>query len=621
MAAGEVQFTPETTVRLANIMAQPEVAQTNVRLESARQKHQAKQSEAALEVLSGEVIPSTRQDDETLLLQRISSKRNTEGRKTNPTEAHERRWLSESRRVVEQVRQFLEEGTLNNTVVGQVKAFIEGNSPAYSQALREYAAVGGDVNEYVRNWINNNPSFKKQLRDIYVKLMDKEAFKGDEATVRDLESQITELTAKLTGTVTEAQVNAAQIEVDNSETELRRLRVDINEYQTNKATLNELASDITGARADVANTSLQARHAFIESQITAINAALGTLTPGTPDYSRAVNTLNTLQSDRDFLRYRQAQETVRKYDSARDYINRLTPNQRNVITSYERNSQRLEQLRSRLQTTDPAERAKIESELRQRQEDLADARAELIETKIKFFRDLTHMAGDAAEAYLKEAFPNLKQIYIETETEARTAEQELITNSRDKLSHFWKRRETDRKRNITSWTAERAQAQDVMTAYLNGGVDGVREYLMRRIMPGGTFNDAALRSRGFSQAEIDALRNQFKNEEGITEFFKGHGKSLGTEAIADYLVSGGRLTKDIVTAFATTDSGRELLESALSRSGEIREFISKHVGKDITSAMDNLKNTSKEFITKNWWKFALAILALLLALGIKGMVS
>ena len=187
-----------------------------------------------------------------------------------------------------------------------------------------------------------------------------------------------------------------------------------------------------------------------------------------------------------------------------------------------------------------------------------------------------------------------------------------------KIPNVWKTREIDRKSGITYWRASRNATRDLMNSYLNSGVAGLEASMIGSIMPGGRFDAAYLTGRGFSAEEASYIREQFKTKDSTSKFFKENGDNIGTNVVGDFMLSGGRFTREIIESFVSSDSAKKIIEAAKARNVTARADIEAIVGKEVTSALDNLKNTSGEFIKKNWAKIGIALLLLLLGGGLLG---
>jgi len=123
-------------------------------------------------------------------------------------------------------------------------------------------------------------------------------------------------------------------------------------------------------------------------------------------------------------------------------------------------------------------------------------------------------------------------------------------------------------------------------------------------------DENTLQRYGLTKEEANAILAK-KND---PEFVKTVGQNLAKKILADCLLSGGRLSRDDIFAFADTKWGRSIIEDGRRLYEDQRKFLEEQLGKGVLTALYELKEgkTTAEWLKGNWWKFGGRILLILL---------
>lgn len=600
----EAQFTPETARQAIDVVANPEAAiagTANPVLDAARVKYAAGQAEDSLKVISGEVVPYTQEDVNRVLLWNLSSNRDAvTGEKKDPTNANETQRLTESKKLAESARKFIEDGTIDATLRAPLIGFLTRNSPAVADVIAGINAAGGNVNAFIEG-LMKTPGFRENLRTLFIDRLNPTRRLAQEQTVKNLELDIANLRAQLGIEVTQAQVNAARTDLDNAKAALIPHTAEQIQLQTKTARYQELTNEMSQIKRELRSykgegeplatelTSLETEKAGLDAvadaaRITAIDARTQAIKKNAKylnytsrkaeldEHTALVGEIATLQITLEPIQ----QEIVKKQES----LNTLLEKQKSNIT--------------------PQKKAELEAQINSKKGELADAKSLLEAEMIKFYQEVTHMPGDAMERHLNSAFSKVKEMWKEEATkqaaEDTTEEGKKAALAIEKVQNIWKTSTTKGK--LTFFKPDKDKARVILDeAFKAGGAENIAVYLE-------TQSRATL---GLTAEEHKALKTKLKDP----EFRKAQSDGLAKQALADYLIAGGKLNGDLVKSLATTDFGKSLLTEAKSKADAAMQQYKDQFGKGVLDAGTRFG----EFLKNNWWKFGIGILALLIILG------
>jgi len=120
---------------------------------------------------------------------------------------------------------------------------------------------------------------------------------------------------------------------------------------------------------------------------------------------------------------------------------------------------------------------------------------------------------------------------------------------------------------------------------------------------------------GLTQEEADAILAKKSDP----EFVKTVGANLAKKVLCDYLLAGGRLSRDDNFAIANTEWGRSIIEDGYKLAEDQRKFLESQLGKGILRTLDELRGgkTTGEWLKGNWWKIG-GIIAFIMLFGLIG---
>ncbi len=599
----EAQFTPEVAKQAVGVVANPEAAITgtaNPVLDAARIKYAAGQAEDSLKVISGEVVPYTQKDVERVLLWNLSSERDAvTGEKKNPAIANETQRLTESKKLAESARKFIENGTIDATLRAPLIDFLTRNSPAVADVIN--AMPVANINAFVEG-LMKTPGFKENLRTLFIERLNPTRRLAQETTVKQIELDIANLTAQLGIEVTQTQIDAARTDLDNAKTALIPHTAKQIQLQTKTARYQELTNEMSQIKREL--RSYKGEGEPLATELTALETEKAGLDP-TADAARLTaidaRTL-AIKKNAKYLNYTSRKAEMDEHTALVGEIAALQitlePIQQEIVKKQESLNTLLEKQKSNIT---PQKKAELEAQINSKKGELADAKSLLEADMIKFYQEVTHMPGNAMEKHLNSAFSKVKEMWKEEATkqaaEDTTEEGKKAALSIEKVQNIWKTSTTKGK--LTFFKPDKDKARVILDeAFKAGGAENIAVYLE-------TQSRATL---GLTAEEHKALKAKLKDP----EFRKAQSEGLAKQALADYLIAGGKLNGDLVKSLATTDFGKSLLTEAKSKADAAMQQYKDQFGKGVLD-----KGTRfSEFIKGNWWKFGIGILVLLIILGI-----
>ena len=625
-ATGATLLSREQTLELAGTALEvPTIKSSDTVIRAAGEKYREGDIDTTLAIISGDVVPHSEKDVNKSLLSNLSTSRKSTGERDIPTDIDQKRRLREAKAVADRTRTFLETGTITPEFKSQVATFIEKNVPAFKDLIDEAVKNGADralVVDTLVDRVIGSKSFRDKLRTDFTTRLDPTKRQDKEKDAIGLEGELKSLEAKLVGVFSDKDIEVIETEITSAQTELTTKGVDLADYANHQRVLSELESKITDLRSIKDDAIKVSRRDDIKLQIEDLDIKMASIPDRSdPAYRDAYNQKLKLETREDYRAYNDAEQKVDRYDKAKAYFATIqaNPDQKAAVENYGKAVAKLGKAKEKSgEQLSEAQQSEIRVEIEQKKIELADSRALLEASMIDYFRDVTHMPEDAAESAIQSMFSKIRTLYTEQSGVKDIEDADIKTRALAKIPNLWKTRETDRKSGITYWRASRNATRDLMNSYLNSGVAGLEASMIGSIMPGGRFDAAYLTGRGFSAEEITYIREQFKTKASVSEFFKENGDNIGTNVVGDFMLSGGRFTREVIESFVLSDSGKKIIETAKTRNVTARADLEAIVGKDVTSALDNLKSTSGEFIKKNWAKIGIAILLLLLGGGLLG---
>ncbi len=602
----EAQFTPEVAKQAVGVVANPEAAivgTANPILEAARVRYLAGQAEDSLKVISGEVVPYTEKDVERVLLWNLSSERDaTTGEKKNPTNVNEDQRFRDSKTLVESARKFIENGHIDKTLRDPLINFLTRNSPAVADVIAGIQTAGASVDDFV-DGLMKTPGFRENLRTLFIERLNPTKRLSQEQAVKNLELDIANLQAQLGIEVTQAQIDAARTELDTAKTALTPHAAELLQLQSKTVRYQELTNEMSEIKREMRKYEGQGKP--LESQRSALLTEKAGL-DATKDASRitAIDVeIKNIEKNQAYANYTTRKAEIAEHTGLTSEIATLQislePIQHEITKKQDSLNALLEKQKSNIT---PQKKAEFEAQINKKRGDLADAKTLLEAEMMKFYQEVTHMGQDAMEKTLNSTFANLKTMWKEEATKQaekdKTEQGKTAALAIEKLeNHLWRTKTTKGK--LTFYKPDRNKAKTILDeAFKAGGGENIAILLE-------TKTNTEL---GITPEEHTALKEKLKDP----EFRKAQSEGLAKQALADYLIAGGRLNGDLVKSLATTEFGRTLLTDARTKADEAIQKYKDQFGKGVLDGGTRFG----EFVKGNWWKFGIGIIALLIMLGI-----
>lgn len=611
-ATGEPQLTRQGAEQLVGLGFGANFGQANIapEIQASARQFRAGNTEISLKILKQDILPFSQKDVQRVLISRLSTERDKDGKKINPINTNENRRLNESLFITEQVRAFVETGTITPRLRTILSGYLIDNSTVFRDAI----AHSNDPSSIIDSFLND-PAYKDQLRQIFNDRLDPNKKSTQEDTVRTLKSEISVLEGQLIGEVTQAQLKLAQDAVDQANLKMAGLQAKILELNTKSDQFQELTTMLPSIKTEMLRLQPTVNQLLMKMQ--GFNTELKSLDPSDQNDANRIQQINvemtSINNDKNYKAYVQRASIVNSHKELAVEITDLQKDITPAQQELDRAKQDLTDLLARAKMTlTPDKKAEIEAKIRLKKEQLADAEDALEAEMIKFFRDVIHIPQDAAEAYVNTAFTRLKGAWQEEAgkkaNKDETDQSRLAQIAVDKLSNLWKLDKTEK--GITLKKADRGRSLNFLKdVFKPGGVDNIELKIA-------SITDADFSSLGLSPQEITALRAKWADP----EFKRTQSDALAKQAMADYFLTGGRMSKDMVMALATSDWGKTLLDGARIQANNIVTTVKTQINKDVLNTIDELRtHKSIDFVAKHWWKFGIAILLLLIFIGFKSM--
>ncbi len=600
----EAQFTPEVARQTVGVAANPEatIAGTaNPILEAARVRYSAGQAEDSLKVISGEVVPYTEKDVNRVLLWNLSSERDvTTGEKKDPSNSNETQRLTDSKKLVESAREFIETGVIDSTLRIPIVNFLVRNSPAVGDIIRAMTS-STDINAFV-DGLMKTPGFRENLRTLFIERLNPTKRLSQESAVKNLELDIANFQAQLGIEVNQAQIDAARTELDTAKAALIPHTAGQIQLQTKTARYQELTNEMSQIKKELRIYKGEGEPLATElSALETEKAGLDAVADATRIAAIDTRT-QAIKKNGKYLNYTSRKAELDEHTALVGEIATLQitlePFQQDITKKQDSLSALLKKQESNIS---PQKKAELEAQINKKRGDLADAKTLLEAEMIKFYQEVTHMGQDAMEQHLNGTFSKLKGMWKEEATKQAakdtTEEGKRAALAVEKVQNLWKTATT--KNGLTFYKPDRDKAKVILNeAFKAGGSENIALYLE-------TKTNAEL---GITAEEHAALKEKLKDP----EFRKVQSEGLAKQALADYLIAGGRMNGDLVKSLATTDFGKALLTDARAKADTAMQQYKDQFGKGVLDGGTKFS----EFVKGNWWKFGIGIIALLILLGI-----
>ena len=470
----EAQFTPEVARQTVGVAANPEatIAGTaNPILEAARVRYSAGQAEDSLKVISGEVVPYTEKDVNRVLLWNLSSERDvTTGEKKDPSNSNETQRLTDSKKLVESAREFIETGVIDSTLRIPIVNFLVRNSPAVGDIIRAMTS-STDINAFV-DGLMKTPGFRENLRTLFIERLNPTKRLSQESAVKNLELDIANFQAQLGIEVNQAQIDAARTELDTAKAALIPHTAGQIQLQTKTARYQELTNEMSQIKKELRIYKGEGEPLATElSALETEKAGLDAVADATRIAAIDTRT-QAIKKNGKYLNYTSRKAELDEHTALVGEIATLQitlePFQQDITKKQDSLSALLKKQESNIS---PQKKAELEAQINKKRGDLADAKTLLEAEMIKFYQEVTHMGQDAMEQHLNGTFSKLKGMWKEEATKQAakdtTEEGKRAALAVEKVQNLWKTATT--KNGLTFYKPDRDKAKVILNEAFKAG--------------------------------------------------------------------------------------------------------------------------------------------------------
>ena len=585
-ATPDIQISRRAARGIAEMMPRPDVTPTMIGgmaagdravFEDARKAFASGQVEQALHTIAGDIIPYSQQDTERTIITKLSTARDADGRKANPTDAREITRVNTAGTEVERVRQFAEQGIVDPVMADELVNYMRTNNPIMREVLDSLPTAAAR-RAYMERYIRESQTFKAEAMQLFKDRLAPGDGPKSEVDVIRLRQQVADLTAELALVTPRGDLDRARRALDRAQAAKVARAVEQSQLEATQRQLTNLESQIGSTDASLAR--YDAEHTRIEAEITNRNSDLALITGADPadeaNRIRIRREINSLQSNRAYVEWDRARGIRDNYDNLQTRVAALAPTLNPLNEAVARREAEVKRLEEQVnQGLSPQDRLKKESELRVAQQNLADAQDRLEAEMISMHRNITHIAQDAMTTAINGSLEDAKGKYLEKAREQagkdKTEKDRVALLAQDKLANIWKRRDRDYGRfglgrrwlgatTLTTLRPDLNRTTRRMNVLMTGGKDG----LLRDIE---AVPDTELMGRGvgMTQAEVTAFRDKLKD----SQFRSDLSNRLSGELATDYLLSGGNFNQGVVRAMAGSPLGVELIRSGISKAEQV----------------------------------------------------
>jgi hypothetical protein len=594
----EPQITPEIAKGLAQGIA---IEGANLRnppaiggliAEAVKLTHQGR-GEQALQIMAGEIIPWTKEDLEGGLRENLSSQdRGKDGRKEVPRAGSaERARYDKAKDTAEACLEYLKSGTgeipsaLTQTVVDYL-----AQNPVFRDLLYDQQGqLRQDDAKVIANYLLRQPEVRRRLHQLFTERLDPTRRLGHAAEVDRLKRELEVLSRQV---ILESEDEIIRNQILQKQNEISAKVIDLKgqqkypEYLAKKSTLRDierLISDIESGKINTQSPDWGSRVLPLTPNITNrtdLNVVRQEL------FRFQAEIQNTLATTPEFQTLQQKEDEISQLQS------------------------QIQQLEQRRTKATSEENRKLLADYYEKKDQLREAEALLTAERIKYASEVIGIPAEAVKSYLDEALGSAAQHYkdqAKIQAEREEGEQKrLLENALEKLGQRLGRK-ADTNNGETRFIPDKTQARRLLVMLMQpGGVEKFMEEVCR--------DERTLMIYGLSQEEAKAILAK----KGDTEFMKNTGVELAKKVLADYLLAGGRLSRDDIIAMGNSEWLDSLINDGLKIAQEKRQQIENLVGKGVLTKLDEIKKgkSNPEWLAANWWKLGLGILGLLLLLGL-----
>jgi hypothetical protein len=611
----DAQIIPEVAKGLALGLVEQQFQIQNTTISSLVDKainaYRDGQAEKSLQMFAGDICPYTKEDVEGVILENLSSQDRdpkTGQKKAPELNTPERARYNKTQEVADAMRVYLESDgqQIPPAFINELITYVK-HMPQYRDILYDQnGQLTPDANQLANNITQNllrQPQYRRAIHKFFTERLDPKkrlaninAYEALKREIQALETQIN----KLPEEVNQAQIQQAREELEQARKELveasgKRTRLEILTEQA-----PQLREELRLLKAQASRLRINVLP--IEQRIKELQTQLATETD--PNTIQSLNQeIQQRINDPSYVRYQLIQSQIQSINSDLDEIESLTKIFTEAKSKFEQKKQEYEELLRRQASSQTSqERARLETELQRKKLELHDLEAQIIAERIRYASDIIAIPAEAAKEFFNEALGEAANYYKEEAKKAAKKEGKEEAKKVETLAE-----KLARKKKGEKYLPDKKQARKILTLLMQP--DGVAVFM----------NEIAKNpaNYGLQQSEVQFIID--KITAGDTDFIQNTGVSLAKSVLADYLLAGGRLSRDDIIALGNADWVKTLIDDGLKVATDKRAQIEGLIGKDVLDKLSEIRAGHKniDWLMSNWWKFGAVILGILVLLGIK----
>jgi len=565
----DVQITPEVAKGLAlKLVEPPQVQAQNLPslVDRAVQAYQNGQAEQSLQMLAGDICPYTHKDVAMVVKENLSSENrdlNTGEKKTPKKGTPEYDRYNKAHHVAQAVREYLESNCQN------IQQALQDEMVAYVSRMPQFKDILFDQQGQLRQQeavviaqtLLRQPQVRKIIHRLFTERLDPKKSLEHESIVVSLEREIKQLKAQI---IDPQKIDA---EITQKKAELNQKNIATTQ-DPNYGDYLDLVAKLEQAQDDLTTFQEMYKQDRINnpSQLQQIIQDINNKKAEIRDFQRRL-------SEQRFINIYQLQQEASSLQSA------------------------IQSLEQQKQQANTPEQKQLRVQLQEKLLALQDAKAQLTAERIRYASDVIAIPAEAAKEFLNEALGEVSRNYKEIaakEAEKKGKEEaKQVETLAEKLA---------RKKKGEEYLPDKKRARKILTLLMQP--DGVTGFM----------NEIANNPQnyGLTQSEVQFIID--KIQAGDTDFIQNTGIALAKSVLADYLLAGGRLSRDDIIALGNADWVKTLIDEGVRIATEKRAQIEGLIGKGVLDRLIEIRAGHKniDWLMNNWWKFGLGIGGILL---------
>jgi hypothetical protein len=588
------------------------------------------QAEKSLQMLAGDICPYTEEDVKGVILENLSSQDRdpkTGQRKVPAVNTPEKDRYDKTQEVADAIRVYLENDgkEIHSEFINELIAYVK-HMPQYRDILYDQnGQLRQQEAQTIAQTLLRQPQYRRIIHKLFTERLDPKkrlaSINAYEALKREIQALETQI-KKLPEEVTKEQINKAKEDLEQARQELLKVSGQRTQLEILKA--NALQDQRNLNRLLLLQSELEAQIdlQFMEKADEDLQAArellLATTDPQSKKYiQEQINQIEQDPNYQKFLpyykRYKSTQQQIAEILSRKQQIEDLSQSITQAESDFQQKKQEYEELLRRQASSQTSqERARLEAELERKKLELKDLEAQLIAERMRYASDIIAIPAEAAKEFFNEALGEAAKHYKEEAKKAaekEKADRKLLEEQAiEKLGRSLGRREKRKRGGETVPVPDKKESRRLLTLLFQpSGLQGFIDEVAK--------NKKTLMGYGLTEEEA----NSILAKKSDPEFVKTVGQNLAKKVLCDYLLAGGRLSRDDIFAIADTDWGKSIIEDGLKLSEEQKKFLESQLGKGVLKTLDEIKGgkTTSEWLKGNWLKIA-GIIALLILFGLIG---